>query len=373
MSTVESSKLPRYLQLADQLRHQVQAGHLKPGDRLPSFATMKAAHGVSQNTWDKAHALLEKERIVVRLPNKGTFVAEPARHAQVGVIGVAMAKAPWQHPYYSQLLKGIHKGAHQAGLEVLLLGLDAVIAWEKVDGVLVLGKAGPVLEKLPPDMPSVSLLHDFQTRESVVSDDAQGMQEAVEHLLALGHQRIGYLADAVLGSAAASNVRLVTYRNSLQSAGITFDKSWVRSLHDPKSPVRQPFSVLGRLRMTQWLQEGWTATGCTALLTQNDETAIGAIEALQDAGIDVPGQVSVIGFDGTEIAQFYRPRLTTINVPLEAIGATGVKRLLEQINGRHSGATAGRPGGSTIMPTRLMVGESAAFAPTVMSTTPRKK
>ena len=83
--------------------------------------------------------------------------------------------------------------------------------------------------------------------------------------------------------------------------------------------------------MNSWLQDGWEQTGCTALLVQNDEAAIGAMKAMQASGIDVPGDVSIVGFDGSEICAFVTPRLTTVDVPLREIGTQGLKLLIRQI------------------------------------------
>ena len=83
--------------------------------------------------------------------------------------------------------------------------------------------------------------------------------------------------------------------------------------------------------MQVWLQEDWRALGCTAILAQNDHMAIGVMQVLQEANLDVPGEVSVMGVDGTELCDHTTPRLSSVQLPLEQIGARAVDLLVEQI------------------------------------------
>jgi len=117
--------------------------------------------------------------------------------------------------------------------------------------------------------------------------------------------------------------------------------------------------------MKSWLAEGWAEAGFTAFLAHNDDTAIGAMEALSEAGYSVPGDVSVIGFDDQPSGQFHRPRLTTVNPQLREIGALAVDMLRQQINaadepGFNLHQTTHRP---TLLDARLVIRETAGLAP----------
>ena len=123
--------------------------------------------------------------------------------------------------------------------------------------------------------------------------------------------------------------RQAAYEAGLRNAGIDLDPRWMRELEWQRSyEVDSFFRSSGRETMRLWFQQDWRELGCTAILAQNDETAIGMIEAFREAGVEVPSQVSVVGFDGTEVSTFVRPRLTTIEVPLKQIGITAVRKLL---------------------------------------------
>jgi DNA-binding LacI/PurR family transcriptional regulator len=198
-------------------------------------------------------------------------------------------------------------------------------AWEKIDGLIMTG-AGNAHELLP-GLPCVSLMRPMPGVTSVVADNFGGARAATEHLLALGHTRIGCLlfTDDVL-----SQQKLCGYQAALRQAGIAFEPRWLRSLTEPGEKAFD-FMRYGAQRMTAWLEEDWRELGLTALLCENDQTAISAINVLREAGLRVPEDVSVVGFDGTEVSEYSHPALTTVEVPLFEIGRRGLEELMRQI------------------------------------------
>src|SRR5687767_3704364 len=77
----------RYAEIAQQLRHQIETGVLRPGDRLPSLRTLRRQHGVTQATVERAHSLLDAEGLIVRSHRSGIFVARPNERPATGIIG----------------------------------------------------------------------------------------------------------------------------------------------------------------------------------------------------------------------------------------------------------------------------------------------
>jgi DNA-binding LacI/PurR family transcriptional regulator len=155
---------------------------------------------------------------------------------------------------------------------------------------------------------------------------------------------------------------LTGYRDALQAAGIEENPDWV--LEFPMIPTAKGYVDWGHSAMRTWLREGWLELGCTALLAQNDGTAIGAIQALREANVAVPQQFSVVGFDGTETFDYFSPQLTSVEIPLRQIGVVGTEALLASIWGRQ--VTNEETAVETIMlPTRIKEGQSAAPSPTL--------
>lgn len=347
----------KYLRLADHFRKQIHDGALKPHDRLPSFAQMQAEHGIGQGTLERVYSVLEEERLIVREPKRGTFVSAPGNRARHGAIGLAFGSAPQDHPYYVALIQGIHNAAYEEKVEVILMHDQSKPKWERMDGVLT---TFPEIS-LPPAIPIVSLLRPRAGMMSVLADDYGGGRAATEHLLMLGHRRIASLFPVTDKKVPHSRelgyeARTLAYRDALKKAGVKPLKSWSRVLRGPGEPVR-PFVELGYLRMCEWLAQDWAKTGCTAIVAQNDETAIGVMRALAQAGLRVPEDVSVMGFDGTEIAQHVSPSLSTIEVPLREIGATGLHSLLKLIRGE-AGPTGAGSKDAIVLPTRLIARNS---------------
>lgn len=345
---------PRYAFIAQDLRRQIAAGELAPGDRLPSFAHMRA-QGISQNTMEKVYILLESEGLIDRAGGSGVYVADgtPRKRTSTGIIGYVGGPSPQpqqygMHLYGAHIQQGAREAAKKHGLHLMLLDADSdADVWRKLDGVLSLE------QDVPAGIPRVHLMTVGETGPSVVADEDAGIIAAVNHLAALGHRRIAYLIDP---HEPYHSQRLNAYRAGLHANRIQPDAQWVRHIRNVWEHANA-FVGAAAQRMEEWLREDWHRVGCTALLCQNDQVAIGALQALRAAGLGVPDDVSVIGFDGTEAADFASPRLTTIEVPLYDIGAAGVELLLQRI------ATGTAPKvRDTIraLPTSLRIGGSTA-------------
>jgi DNA-binding LacI/PurR family transcriptional regulator len=176
-------------------------------------------------------------------------------------------------------------------------------------------------------IPMVTLMSERSGNPSVLADDFDGMVQATRHLVALGHRNIGYMVDQVAEQSMIPR-RMAGYRHALSEAGLEPRPDLIAPLFNTGA-----FLERGRFSMRAWLDAGWKASGCTAILVQNDRAAIGAMQTLREAGIRVPEDVSVIGFDGTEECELCTPRLSTVAVPLREIGRKAVEFLLQQMDG----------------------------------------
>ena len=359
--STSASRRPKYVRLAEQFREQVRAGTLVPGQQLPSFSTMQAEYGIGQATLERTYAILEEERLIVRHHGRGIFVAGTLPAATRHTLGIVADSKFRDHPYFNHVLKGAHRESERLGLEVMLLHDNSDLSWDKIDGLLWMSGFIPP-QALPKFMPIVQVISSAGDLPAVVADDYGGARHATEHLLSLGHRRIAFLTQGRLptklerGGERLSNQRVSGYVDALRAVGVEPLPAWVRPLRAHWQPIF-PFPEMGRLRIQEWLDTDWDELGCTAILAQNDETAVGVVEAFQASGRRVPEDVSVVGFDGYEIADFFRPRLTTIQVPLEEIGAQGTRLLIQKMRGE---MTAGETDTVVTLPTTLRLGDSTA-------------
>lgn len=178
---------------------------------------------------------------------------------------------------------------------------------------------------------------------SVDVDNRAGARGAVEHLLELGHRRIGCITNAPLHYTAAAE-RLDGYCAALTTAGIEYDPGLViEGGFDAASGHLAMAELLGRARPT-------------AVFVASDVVAIGAMRGLRKAGLRIPADVSVVGFDDIPIAAHVDPPLTTVRLPAGGLGETAGRLLVDRIAGRSVPAR-------TLLPTQLIVRDSTAVPP----------
>jgi LacI family transcriptional regulator len=197
----------------------------------------------------------------------------------------------------------------------------------RVDG-LVLGATYHRALPVPPlraPVPVV-LLDAFDPHgghPAVVPDDEHGAHQATALLLEAGHERVAFINSA--DPVPASRLRLAGYRAALAGHGVGFDESLVIDAADADLPDG------GRHACEALLDRD---VGFTGLFCFNDRVASGAYRALRRAGLTVPADVSVVGFDDqADVADALDPPLTTIALPHEAMGRWAVNRLLDRIDG----------------------------------------
>lgn len=218
-----------------------------------------------------------------------------------------------------------------------------------VDGLIVINPHAddryrlflPLLKRGLP----IAYLND-RPREEVVScvrcDDLDGGYRATRYLIGLGHRAIA----TILGPTreVCTIDRLAGYRQALAEAGLGIDPALI--VDGDWSPESGYHAVQHLLNSRRTF---------TAIFAQNDRMAIGAIRALQEAGLEVPGDVSVIGFDDIPLAAYCHPPLTTLYQPMEECGRRAVRLLVETIQNPN------RPPEQVLLRARLV--ERASCAP----------
>jgi DNA-binding LacI/PurR family transcriptional regulator len=349
----------KYVQLADLLRERIHSGELKVGDRLPSYADLNREHGAATATVQRACDLLEQDDLIERRNGSGVYVAQPTRKrtGNIGFIG-SLALHTRRTPASLHLMEGIQR-ALESDQHLLYLGeADSwtTEACDKVDGVLICNneETPEILEHLPSHLPRVSVLYLTDNTSCVGVDDFGGARMAIRHLLGLGHRRISCLLEK---NPSEVRRRFAGYCDALQENDIEFEPAWIRltkNVHQlgQQWTTEQPYREWARLEMSAWLRKGWRELGCTAILVQNDAAAIGVIQVLQKEGIKVPEQVSVIGFDGTEICDLISPSVSAVALPFEQIGTTAMQILNRQISGESL------PNQAILLPVSLRPGAS---------------
>ncbi len=269
--------------------------------------------------------------VIAQLGYESSLVARSLRSHRTGVLGVLVAEF---EPFSTELLKGLSHAARDSGYELLAhsggSGPHGHAGWERrslarLSGTLIDGAilVTPTVSEWDQRIPVVAI--DPHTGGSdpptVDSDNLGGARTAVEHLLGLGHRRIGFLAGRP--DLLSAQLREQGYRQALAAAGIAVDDSLVRvggfRAETATVPARELLDRPDRP---------------TAVFAANDLTAIRTIEVARELGLDVPRDLSVIGFDDVPEASQYEIPLTTIAQPLHEMGERAMQLLLDLLEGR---------------------------------------
>jgi LacI family transcriptional regulator len=249
------------------------------------------------------------------------------------------------NPFFTLIVRGAEDVARRAGYRIILCDTRADLELERdvveemiahrVEGIAIapvsdrsrahlrrLAKFGVPFVLIDRTVPGVQA-------DVVLGDSADGARRLVEHLLSLGHRRIGLIAESDDVSTARDRRR--GYGEALERAGLPQDPELVAlSTVDPQG---------GFVGMQQLLAR---EPRPTAVFTVNNLVALGAIEAVRAAGLEVPDDVALVCFDDIEYASRLYPFLTVMVQPAETFGTLAIQLLLERINGDGSGSERNR-------------------------------
>ncbi|MDD2355796.1 MAG: LacI family DNA-binding transcriptional regulator [Lachnospiraceae bacterium] len=183
---------------------------------------------------------------------------------------------------------------------------------------------------------------------NIAVDDRAESCKLVSYLIGLGHRNIALITEG-LGEPSVGKLRYEGYRDALEQHGIPFDEKLVMEVDQD----REPYSMKNGYNAAKRLLNG--ESKFTAIFCEADILAIGACRAVFDKGLKVPHDISVVGYDGIEMGNYYRPRLTTIKQPVEEMAEEGIKLLFSVISGKSEHR-------NIIMPAELLLRESSSEA-----------
>lgn len=262
------------------------------------------------------------------------------------------------NPVYAEIANSLESVCAAEGYMVMLCGtgrdpdkekrLAQTLRAKQVDGVVVIPSQAPQVVVTPlqqAHIPMVVLEHDLPNTHCIAIDDLQGGRLATQHLLSLGHCRIGMIKREP--TSALSSLRFVGYREMLEKAGIPFDPDLVI-----ESKAGQ---VAGYNAMQKLLA---LPNPPTAVFTHNDVLAVGAMRAIHDAGLTVPYDISVVGYDDTISSSYLNPPLTTVKFPVAEMGRRAGQIILELVQKEGS-----LPAQTVMLPVKLIVRASTAPPP----------
>ncbi|MGG6311298.1 LacI family DNA-binding transcriptional regulator [Paenibacillus macerans] len=299
-------------------------------------------------------------------PNSFARALAGKRTDTIGLFAISMtekedASRIYQNSYFAPIVDMVVDTANARGFYVLIHTVYSPGDFQKVkqaflqkriDGGILVGTQKDielVREMLGQEAPLVLIDYDIseimaerlnKNNLAVINSmDYEGTAEAIEYLIGLGHREIGILKGSM--NTYSGRERYLAYEHTLQKHGLPLRKSFILEGEFLKeSAYREASSLIRR------------GTLPTALFCSNDDMAIAAMEAFADHGINVPDQLSVIGFDDVELASRITPKLTSVRLPVDEMAKAAVLKVIELCETE-------RPSFSTVsFPTRLVIRDS---------------
>lgn len=345
----ECSKMerrPLYEVIYEQLKQQLEDLTYKPGQQLPTEAELTERFGVSRITVKRALDELERIGYIDRIRGSGSYVKEwrnddalPNRVMEKMIAFILPSEGASGLSEYvvgaAQELerRGYYLSLHATNENTLkereLLeslpkkGVKGIIfypinARANIDAVYTLYMSGyPIL--------TIDKYYEGLPIASVVADNFAGGYKAASELLKLGHERIGFVSSVSLESASSVMNRYLGYCQALKEYGIGHDAELVQL------DFIAEIGELGETLFYERLVHRYVQLGATALQAENDHVAIKLITAAIHAGLRVPEQLSVVGFDNNELAAHVELPLTTVEQQFKEIGRKAAEMIYEAI------------------------------------------
>lgn len=275
------------------------------------------------------------------------------RTYNLGVLYNDDSGSGFTHNYFSPVLESFKTEAERRGYDITFIThrtspkmtyLDHCL-YRNVDGVCIVCSHfdDPEIGQLiASPLPVVTIDHMFHNHTCIQSENRQGMAELTRYVISKGHQRIAFIHGL---QATVSGVRLTSFMREMNAAGLSVPEEYLISIpyHNP-SAAREAVNQLLALPSRP-----------TCILMPDDYSALGGLEAISAAGLRIPQDISVAGYDGVPLLQMCQPKLTTVAQDTARIGTEAARQLVHLIEQPRTTYPEIIP-----IPSRLLHGETVA-------------
>lgn len=286
-------------------------------------------------------------------------LAQSFRRGRTNIVMVVLPSVG--DPFFAAVMRGIRVAAKAKGYSVIIEDtqlnkltadeLGAMLVSNQTDGIILLASMSPFgneilsaksKRRLPIVIGCETVSPELEDYPSVHIDNIAAAKEATNYLISQGHQRVAMVCGQA--SSLLTKDREIGYRAAMKQAGFQIEDGWV---------VEGDLTIAGARKATRILLNH--ANRPTAIFCANDEMAIGCLHEIKSAGLTVPQDISIIGFDDIRYAEVTDPPLTTIGQPAEEIGERVMYRLCRRIE-----AGKGATSLPEIVPHKLVIRQSVA-------------
>lgn len=331
---------PKYVSLVKWIKEKINTRELHPGDKLYSENELSEMFGLSRQTVRHAIGILESEGMVERVRGSGTYIGSRKGTVRKKTMNIAVISTYVDGYIFPPTLQGIVQTLSSEGYMTQIAFTNNRVANERkiLEGILEKDNVdGVIVEATKSALPNPNLEYYRELRRRQIAilffncvypglnapivalDDVNVAKDAVEYLISQGHRKIGGIFKADDGQ---GKLRYAGYMEALLKNGLSVDDRkilWIDT-EDQKALRNIRSSVLRRV------------TDCTAVFCYNDEVAYGLVELLQKEGFRVPGQLSIVSIDGSELSLLAEPQITSIPYPMEELGKKAAENMIRLID-----------------------------------------
>lgn len=330
-----------YQKIFTEVKASIENGKHLYGDRLPSEREFVEKYGVDRTTVRKAFELLVKEGYVEKSPGKGSFVSYGKKTSEkdikttLGTIAFFLPKSNKNTdritiPFYSQLFSISEQTCRDYSYSIFYSTLEEndsileIMNQQKVRFVGILFVSNilekHIIEANNLNIPNVLLNNMSNLTCSVISDNYSGSYMVANHLVKLGHERFCVLNGIEEYQTAKDRLRGV--KEAFKDNNINLDN--VDVISDNSWEFEGGFAAVSKYLETKEHPP-------TALIAFNDRLANGAMQAIQKKGLIVPDDISVVGFDNSDLSKYTSPKLSTVEINAPFLARVAFFNLLMQL------------------------------------------
>ena len=296
-----------------------------------SVATVSKALSGQQDIGEETRKrIARKAEELGYMANASARALKTNRTYNIGVLFVDPMHGGLAHEFFSGVLDGIREEAEKNGYDITFINSSVGkrpstylqhCLYRGVDGVVIATAdfADPmVLELVNSDLPVVPIDHMFNDHASVMSDNLRGMDALVRYVVSMGHRDLALIHGE---KTTVTTSRLTGFYRACEELGIRVREDMVREskFHDPEGCARITKEILSQPERP------------TCIFFPDDYSCIGGYNAIREAGLRVPEDVSAAGYDGIPLSRILSPVLTTWRQDSGGLGRTAAARLIEQI------------------------------------------
>ena len=264
------------------------------------------------------------------MANASARALKTKRSYDIGILFVDPMHGGLAHEFFSIMLDGIRREAEKHGYDITFINSSVGqrqtsylqhCRYRGVDGVVIasVDYFDPmVTELVQSELPVVTVDHVFNNRISVVSDNLTGMDALVRYVYGKGHRKIALIHGEVTS---VTRNRLTGFHRACEELGLTVPEKWMRRgvFHDPKGCCQITKELLSQPELP------------TCIFFPDDYSYIGGYNAITEAGLRIPEDISAVGYDGIPLSRIISPVLTTWLQDADGLGTVATARLIEQI------------------------------------------